>query len=39
MSFFCEWPAMGIPETRADLDARLIVDAAARAVPLSPTPE
>ena len=32
VAFVCEWPAFGIPESRAELDARLILDAAARAV-------
>jgi hypothetical protein len=34
MEFVCEWPALGIPETRARLDARLIRDAAAHSIRL-----
>jgi hypothetical protein len=34
MEFVCEWPALGLPETRAGLDARLIRDAAARSIRL-----
>lgn len=30
----CEWPARGIPETTTELPSSLILDAAARAVPL-----
>jgi hypothetical protein len=29
-----EWPARGILETRAEIDAGLVLEAAARAVPL-----
>src|SRR5256885_6760927 len=36
VAFVCEWPAFGIPESRAELHARLILDAAARAVELWP---
>ena len=36
LAFVCEWPAMGIPETRQEVDARLILDAAERARPLWP---
>ena len=32
MEFVCEWPALGIPETRAGLDAQLILDAAAHSI-------
>ena len=39
VTFFCAWPAQGIGESRADVDARLIRDAAARAVPLWPDDE
>lgn len=31
LAFVCEWPAAGIPETRREIDAQLILDAAARA--------
>jgi hypothetical protein len=31
MALVCEWPAAGIPLTRYELDAQLILDAAARA--------
>jgi hypothetical protein len=37
VGFICEWPAHGVAESRMDIDARLILDAAARAV--SPWPE
>ena len=36
LTFVCEWPSHGIGETRAEIDARLIHDAAARAVELWP---
>jgi hypothetical protein len=36
LSFFCEWPALDVPETRVDFDAQLILDAAVRAVDLRP---
>jgi hypothetical protein len=31
LAFVCEWPAAGIPETRKEIDAQLILDAAERA--------
>ncbi len=31
LAFVCEWPATGIPETRKEIDAQLILDAVARA--------
>jgi len=34
-----EWPAFGIPETRAELDAQLILDAADRSIRLWPDDE
>jgi len=34
MEFVCEWPALEIPETRAGLDAQLILDAAGRSIRL-----
>ena len=36
LEFACEWSAFGIPETRAALDAQLILDAAARSIRLWP---
>jgi hypothetical protein len=36
LTFVCEWPALGIAETRVDLDAGLLHAAAARAVRLWP---
>ncbi|MCO8277284.1 hypothetical protein M1L60_42580 [Actinoplanes sp. TRM 88003] len=36
VTFVCEWPAYGIAETRIDMDAGPILDAAERAVPLWP---
>ena len=36
LAFVCEWPARGIPETRAEIDAGLVLAAAARAVPIWP---
>lgn len=36
LTFVCEWPAHAIPESRAEVDAQLILDAAARAVQLWP---
>jgi hypothetical protein len=34
VTFVCEWPAFGVAESRADLDASLVRDAAARAIRL-----
>ena len=39
MEFVCEWPGFGIAETRAGLDAQLILDAARRSVQLWPEDE
>jgi hypothetical protein len=39
VEFVCEWPAFSIPESRAGLDARLILDAAARSIRLWPGDE
>jgi hypothetical protein len=39
VEFVCVWPALEIPETRAGLDAQLILDAAARSVRLWPEEE
>ena len=36
LTFVCEWPHFQIGETRATIDAQVIIDAAARAVPLWP---
>jgi hypothetical protein len=36
LSFVCEWPAFGIELTRHDIDADLVLEAAARAVVLWP---
>jgi hypothetical protein len=36
LEFVCEWPALGIPETRAEIDAQLIIDAADRSIRLWP---
>jgi hypothetical protein len=37
VTFACEWPAFGVPESTADLDAAVILDAAARSVDLWPS--
>jgi hypothetical protein len=39
LEFVSEWPAFAIPETRADLDAQLILDAADRSIRLWPDDE
>jgi hypothetical protein len=31
LGFVCEWPAAGLPVSRADIDAQVVIDAAARA--------
>jgi hypothetical protein len=36
LAFVCEWPARGIPESRVEIDAGLVLEAAARAVPIWP---
>ncbi|WP_328471925.1 hypothetical protein OHA21_08515 [Actinoplanes sp. NBC_00393] len=36
VAFICEWPAHGIPDSRAELDAQQILDAATRTIPLLP---
>jgi hypothetical protein len=33
LAFVCAWPGRGIPESRVEIDARLVLDAAAAAVP------
>jgi hypothetical protein len=30
LAFVCEWPAFDVPETRVEIDAQLVIDAAAR---------
>ena len=39
LEFVCEWPAFGIAESRAGIDAQLILDAARRSVRLWPENE
>ena len=39
LEFVCEWPTFGIAETRAGIDAQLILDAAHRSVRLWPEDE
>jgi len=39
LGFVCEWPIFGIAETRAGIDAQLILDAARRSVRLWPDDE
>jgi len=34
LAFVCEWPAAGIPVTRHEIDARVVLDAARRAIVL-----
>jgi hypothetical protein len=34
LEFVCEWAALGVPETRAVIDAQLILDAAGHSTPL-----
>jgi hypothetical protein len=36
LSFVCEWPAAGIPLTRAQIDAQALIDASARAQEIFP---
>jgi hypothetical protein len=36
LAFVCEWPAFGLPETRVEIDAQPILDAAARSVQIWP---
>ena len=36
LAFVCEWPARGIPESRVEIDAGLVLEAAGRAVPIWP---
>ncbi len=38
LSFVCEWPAVGIEQSRTEIDAQLVLDAAARAQPIFPGP-
>src|SRR5437899_576501 len=39
LEFVCEWPAFGIAESRAGIDARLVLDAARRSIRLWPESE
>ena len=39
LEFVCEWPAFGIAESRANIDAQLILDAAQRSIRLWPESE
>jgi len=39
LEFVCEWPTLGIPESRAGLDAQLILDAAGQSIRLWPDDE
>jgi hypothetical protein len=39
LEFVCEWPALGVPEARAGLDAQLILDGAAQSIQLWPEDE
>jgi hypothetical protein len=36
VTFVCEWPALDIPETRADIDGQLILDAAPHSIQIWP---
>ena len=36
LAFASEWPAFGIPESRAEVDARLLLDAAGDSIELWP---
>ena len=36
LAFVCEWPARDIPESRVEIDAGLVLEAADRAVPIWP---
>jgi hypothetical protein len=36
LAFVCEWPARGIPESRVEIEASLVLEAAARSVPIWP---
>ena len=38
LAFVVEWPARGIPESRVEIDAGLVLKAARRAVPIWPDP-
>jgi hypothetical protein len=39
LGFVCEWPDFGIPETRTEIDAQLILDGARRSIRLWPEDE
>jgi hypothetical protein len=34
LTFVCEWPTLGIPESRAEIDAQLLLDAAGQSIDL-----
>lgn len=36
LTFVCQWPARGIPETRTEIDAEILLDAASHSVELWP---
>lgn len=36
VTFFCEWPARSVPESRAEIDTQPILDAATRAIQVFP---
>jgi hypothetical protein len=38
LAFVCQWPARGIPESRSEIDARLVLEAAVRVTSLWPDP-
>ena len=38
LAFICEWPALNIPETRASIDAKTILEAAVQSIQLWPEP-
>ena len=38
LEFGCEWPELGIAETRASIDAQLILDAAPHSIQVWPSP-
>jgi hypothetical protein len=39
LEFVCEWPTFGIAESRAGIDAQLVLDAARRSIRLWPENE
>jgi hypothetical protein len=38
LAFVCAWPARGIPESRVEIDAGLVLEAAALSAPIWPEP-